>query len=352
MDKRKNLDPERVASFLAESRSADEVIASFKLDKGQIGNIRGLPVPKGTAIFEVTDERGRKFYRAVPQTSPKAVKGRIWDFWQEDPVHPYILVQFPQKLPFKRMKVVPISDVHYGAKSHHKDKFVRYLEWIEHTDEVFAFLNGDITENAIEGSIGSAIYESILNPSEQIWGSPSKGEPGMIDLLRPIAHKILWAQPGNHEARSRKCDIDPLRMICYALNIPYFSEPVLADLLAWGHRFKFYSQHGRSGSGTKGGKINAAARPAEWQEPLHFIIAGHVHDSMATSENRIVRVRKYDGAGHVIERKLAEHVEYIVICPSFYKYFGSYGARFAYEPGSQGMVTCLLYADGEHRISD
>lgn len=352
MSKRNRPDPEKLASFLTESKSADEVIARFSLNKKQAGNIHGLPMPKSVAIFEVADERGMKYYRAVPQVQSKAAKDRDWALWQGDQNLPYILVQFPDGLSLKRMKVVPISDVHYGAKSHLKDKFLRYLKWIEHTDEVYAFLNGDIVENAVEGSIGSAIYDSILNPSEQIWGSRSRGEPGMIELLQPIAHKIFWAQPGNHEARSRKVDIDPLRIICHDLGIPYFNEPVYADVLAWGHRFKFFCQHGRSGSGTKGGKINAASRPAEWQEPLHFVVMGHVHDSMATSQTRIKRLRKYDESGRVIERRLLEWTENIVVCPAFYGYYGSYGARAVYEPGSQGMVTCLLYPDGEYRLSD
>lgn len=352
MSIRKRLDPDKVASFLAESKSQEEVAEKFKLEKKQSECIRGLPVPEGYVIFELMDDCGHKFYRAVLQEKPQIVSRRNWAYWRPNLVEPYIIAQFPEKPALKRMKVVPISDVHYGAKSHFKSKFIEHLRWIEATDEVVAFLNGDMVENAVEGSIGSAIYDSFLTPDEQIYGSVSKGEPGMIELLRPIAHKILWAQPGNHEARSRKCDIDPLKVICAMLDIPFFKEPVYADILAWGQRFTFYCHHGKSGSGTPGGKLNAAAKPAEFQEPMHFIIMGHVHDSMANPVKRFVRKREYDAKGHVTERKIEGRNQYTVICPSFYQYFGSYGSRFAYEPGSEGMVTCLLYPDGMHRVSD
>lgn len=343
----------KLTDFLSTPKSVSEIKALFpRLDSPE--KIRKHGVPDGYGLIEQHDERGAPIFVAVPQSRPPALQERIWTMWRHERIHPWIWIQMPHDLPFKEIKIVPLSDVHYGARAHSYNRFRRYLDWIERTENVFTFLNGDIIENAIDGSVGGAAYESILTPEEQVWGR--HGDPdklGMIELLRPIRHKILWAQPGNHEWRTwKKTNIDPLKIICRELDIPYFSEPIFADVLAWGQRFTFYCHHGTSGSQTKGGKINNARKPAGFQTPVNFIIMGHVHDSMANVETVHIPRRKFDESGKVIEHYLEEAPRYTIICPSFHGYFDSYGARAGYSPGSWGSVSCMLYKEGNYRSSE
>ena len=352
--RKKRIDKKRLARLLEKPQTAAELAKELKIPGLDVEQIRKLTLPSGSAMFEQKNEAGDSVFIVTSQTPIEGVKPRNWAIWNGNPKQPYIWIQFPLNTKIKRLKLVPLSDIHYGAKVHNYEQFERYIKWIARNDDTYAFLNGDIIENAIDGSIGGAVFESIMTPEEQVWGSKTDPKKqGMIELLRPIAHKILWAQPGNHEWRTwKKTSIDPLRIICSELGIPYFNEPIFIDILAFGHRFTLYCQHGSSGSGTKGGKMNAASRPAEFQEAIDFIIMGHVHDSMANPITRIIRRREFDAKGNLINFRLEERAQYTVICPSFHGYFGSYGARAAYAPGSWGAVTCTLFNNGSYRASD
>lgn len=351
--KRPRLDPDRLAKYLAEPRTGEQIANTFKLRNGERKSIAGLPVPDGDRIFEIKDRDEVTHYVCVPQLRDKCGPQRGWAIRYQAEGQPYIQIQFPKDMTLKRIKIVPLSDVHYGAHACSENRFKRYLDYIARTPDVYTFLNGDIMENAIAAAIGGAVYESKLTPSEQVWGRKDGTAPGLIELLQPIAHKILWALPGNHEWRTWKaCNIDPLRIICSELGLPYYDEPIFIDLLAWGHRFTIYSQHGSSGSGTKGGKLNAASKPGEFQEATDFLVMGHVHDSMTNPEDRIVRVREYDDDGNLTGFRLEMRSVYVVICPSFHGYFNSYGARAGYAPGSWGSVALTLYQDGNCRASE
>lgn len=347
-------DPARVAAFLAQPRTAAEIAKELGLSAMDEATVRDFTLPAGTSLFEQRNTLGVSAFAAAAQSVLKTVKPRTWSIWQCPSGDPYIWIQFHNVSTLARLKIVPLSDVHYGSRAHNRKRFGEYVKWIETNKDVYCFLNGDIIENAIDGSIGGAVYESILTPSEQIWGSHDGKEPGMIELLRPIAHKILWAQPGNHEWRTwKKTNLDPLRIICSELDVPYYDEPIFTDVLAWGHRFTFYCQHGTTGSNTKGGKMIAASRPAQFQEAIDYLVMGHVHDSMANPTARIVRVRSYDAEGRIEPGfKLVERPQYTVICPSFHGYFGSYGSRAGYAPGSWGSVSCTLFRDGKYRVSE
>lgn len=356
----KNADQNKLVELLSSPRTAAEISAAFPALSSP-EKVRAATLPDGWKLFEQKNARNEPVFLILRSEEKAGVKPRIWSYWREDfrkapgeTPQPYLWIQMPHDLPTGELRIVPLSDVHYGARAHSRDRFQRYVDWIAKTDNVFAFLNGDIIENALGDSIGGAVYESIMTPEEQLWGSKVlQGEPGIIEILRPIAHKTLWAQPGNHEWRTwKKANIDPLKVICRELGIPYFAEPIFADVLAWGHRFTFYCHHGVSGSQTKGGKMNAARRPAGFQDPIHFIIMGHVHDSMANVETVIERHREYDEHGRVIAHRLVERPRYTIICPSFYGFFDSYGARAGYSPGSWGSVACILYKDGNYRWSE
>jgi hypothetical protein len=165
----------------------------------------------------------------------------------------------------------------------------------------------------------------------------------MVEILSPIAHKILWAIPGNHEDRSRTRDYDPLERLCEQLEVPYSYEPVFVDILWMGNVWSVYDQHGRSGSQTNGGKINAAARPQEMQEFVNFTIMAHVHDGKVDRNERLIRNRT--------DFRIEFKRQYIIICPSFFGYFGSYASKAGYKPGSYGSINFDLFANGDYHAN-
>ncbi len=346
----RNVSQEKLIEFLSEPKTLAQI---GRVTRSAVtpAIVNGFKLPDGFTLFEQFSASGEPVFSVHEQRNVPA--GRQWGLWKAKNHQPYMWAQFPRSFPHNRLQIVPLSDVHYGARAHNLKRFQQYIDWIAANDNVFTFLNGDIIENAIDGSVGGAVYESIMTPEEQIWGSDDEQHAGIINLLRPIAHKILWAQPGNHEWRTwKKTNIDPTRIVCGELKIPYFSEPVYADILAWGHRYTFFCHHGTTGSQTKGGKLNAAARPTEFQEAVDFVVMGHVHDSMANPTTRIVRRRTLDSNGRVTDFALEERAQYVVICPSFHGYFGNYGARAGFAPGSWGSVNCSLFSDGTYRASE
>jgi predicted phosphodiesterase len=346
-------DPNKLAEFLSRPRTIPEIAAELGLKTLNAKKVWSLRLPDQVDLFEQKNELDHSVFVVVGHKPPPELEDPIWRHWLSPQHFPYLWIQLPPDYNHPRVRIIPLSDVHYGAKAHSEKRFREYLSWIASKPDVFVFLNGDILENAIDGSIGGAVYESILTPDEQIYGKRDGSALGMIELLRPIAHKILWAHPGNHEWRTKKkTDIDLVKIICRDLRIPYFDEPIYADVLCWGQRFTFFCHHGKTGSATKGGKMNAASRPGEFQEAVDFMVMGHVHDSMANPITRIVRKREYDENGKLVSFKLLERPQFTVICPSFYDYFNNYSARAGYAPGSWGTVTCTLFEDGTYRASE
>ena len=326
---------ETFESFLSIGRTVGDIAAKLNIDQTEVRKYLEK-VPEGYDLFESINSLHQPIFVFLQKPKKQIqVRERVWKYAKQPDGQPYIWINF-SPLNFTKIKVIPVADAHYGAHEFNREKFVEYLHFIEKNDNVFCVLVGDIFENCNgESNRGISIFGQEITPEQQ--------RQDMLDLLTPIAHKILWAVPGNHENRSRKFDFDPLEYVCHILGIPYFQEPIYADILWNGHLFTFYTQHGRSGSMTEGGKINAAARPLEFQEFIMFTLYAHVHDAKTTRPTRIVRDREHF--------KLILKKQYVIICPAFLDYFGSYASRSALKPGAWGTIACELYGNGDYHAT-
>lgn len=290
----------------------------------------------GYELYETQNNRYEKVYLLFPKVETSLeLQPKIWTHrWAVDPdgqTQPYMMIQLPET-DWSKVKVVPIADVHYGANACMVDKLREYIAWIAQNDNVFCFISGDLFENSHgDSNKGISHYEQNVRPRDQV--------TQMAEMLAPIAHKILWAIPGNHEDRSRTRDYDPLERLCDLLQVPYSYEPIFVDINWMGNVFTFHDQHGRAGGQTKGGKMNAAARPQEMQEWVMFTVMAHVHDGDVSRNTRICRNR--------VDFYLEFKKQYIIVCPSFFGYFGSYASKAGYKPGSYGSINCDLFANGD-----
>lgn len=321
-------DVNKIIKFLSKGRTVEE------LDDHGI-TVEDLSI-EGYELYESQNNRYEKVYLlfAKPDDEIK-LEPKVWHYrWAVDPEgqpQPYLMIQVPDT-GWEKVKVVPIADVHYGAKACMIDKLREYINWIARSENVFCFISGDLFENSHgDSNKGLSHYEQDIRPKDQV--------TQMAELLAPIAHKILWAIPGNHEDRSRTRDYDPLERLCERLEVPYSYEPIFVDLLWRGNVFSFHDQHGRAGGQTKGGKMNAAARPQEMQEHVMFTIMAHVHDGDVSRNTRICRNR--------VDFYLEFKKQYIIVCPSFFGYFGSYASKAGYKPGSYGSINMDLFANGD-----
>lgn len=332
-------------NLLLDGASDKELLARMPALNGDTIKLERHLLKLFPEVFRTRDpQTHERIFRLFPEESSERIQPKIWEHRIQKEAQPWIWIKFPDAVPWKRIEIDPLSDLHIGAKAHNEKRLDKTIERIRKNDNVFAFFNGDIMENALGDSVGGAIYEQTMRPHDQALYT--------IEKFRPIAHKILWAQPGNHEWRSKKhSDIDPLFWICRSLDIPYFDEPIYIDMLWKGNVFTAHAQHGATNSQTPGGKLNAAARPLYYQDFVMFVIMGHVHDKKSDTENRICRERIFAEDGTLKEFRLQQKKQYVVICPSYYGYFGTYAARQGYAPTSFGDVTFELYSNGDYHVT-
>lgn len=344
MSKNNRIKTEEWIKFLSTGRSIQEISKRFDIEIDRVRRkLEGTEKIDGFDIFQQRDERNEKIFLALPEIPKPEIKPRIWTLRRHSH-KPYLWIKFPDKLNFKKIKIIPLSDIHYGEKGHKNALLRRYVQWGAKTDNVFFFLNGDLTANALKDSPGTAIFHQLMSPRKQI--------AGLIEELRPIAHKILWSLPGGHEFRTiARVDLDPSEWICRELDIPYVSGPTYVDILWQGYRFTFFCQHGMKTPQTEGGKINKAIAPLKVQEFVMFEIMGHFHDATTNKVTRICRERKFDESGKPVSFRLAEKKQYVIICPSFFGFFGTYAYHSGYTPASSGNVTCELYPNGDYHAT-
>jgi hypothetical protein len=324
--------PTALIRLLAKGCTESEIVA-----KGF--NLADARKVAGYDLFETRNHDRELVYLLLPHVQKVALKPKVWTYrWAKDTDgshQPYLMIQMPATK-WEKVKLVPLADVHFGSSASMVEKFREYVNYIAMNDNVFGFIGGDLFENSHgDSNHGVSIYEQEIRPKSQV--------EQMVEILSPIAHKLLWAIPGNHEDRSRTRDYDPIERLCEMLDIPYSYEPIFVDLLWKGHVFSFHDQHGKCGGQTQGGKMNAAARPQEMQEHVMFTIMAHVHDGNVSRNSRICRDR--------VNFRLEFRKQYIIICPSFFKYFGSYASKEGYKPGSYGSISLDLFPNGQYHAN-
>lgn len=326
----------RLIDFLSRGRTYPEMERALRFPRAEIEKLL-LPKIGEYDLFRTRNQHMEEVFVYLPTFKDEiVVKEREYKFALQADGQPYIWVQFPDEWNFKKLKIIPYSDLHKGAFSHNRELHLEYVNWIRKTPNVLWFINGDFMELAYgDSNRGVSVYEQEVRPRTQ--------REELARELAPIAHKCLWGQPGGHENRSARMDFDPLEWVCERLGIPYFREPIYADILWRGYLWSFFAQHGTTSATTEGGKLNAAMRPLKFQDFTHFTIYSHVHDATSKRVMRMCRDR--------VNFRLDERKQYIVICPGFLDYLGSYAAKAGMAPGALGNITCEVYPNGDYHAT-
>lgn len=318
--------------FLSKGRTLKEIEAKY----GKSADMLLDHLYEDYILLEQLNEHKEKLYILLPHFDNNLkILPRNWKYHvgisEEGIEQPYILINLPN---FKgNLEIALLFDVHYGHSAHRHDKFLSYIKWIKDTPNVYAIIGGDLMENAIDDGRGMT-YDQDKNPSTQL--------NDMMRLLAPIAHKILFATPGNHEERTfKKTGIDVMKVMAERLNVPYFSGAVIASLVANGHKWTMYAFHGHGNSQTKGGKMNMASKARKFTGTVHFFVSGHVHDRVCESETSIIE--------DPVNCRLNYLQQWTVIAPSFLGWENTYAYRAGYPPPAHGGVAIELDADGGYR---
>lgn len=308
-----------------------EITAALEIDEKKAGELLDKKYPGFRHFKEqnVFQEEVHIFRKESLSLKPK---GRIFTHKWQTESQPYLVFKFPDNS-WKKIVIVPLSDLLVGSEAHDSSKFNEYIDYIRQKENVFAFFNGDIIEPVPKDPSVAREDFNFLEYADNF-----------IRQIEPIAHKILWAQSGEKEEKVwKKFGIDPLRYVCDAYDIPHSHIPLFVDISWLGHLFTFFCFHGRTTAIKAGTKLNAALRPLEFQEHVMFTIMGHAQDSNADEIMRECR----DPARFRIEKKS----EFVVICPSFRDYFKTEAFKKGYPPPASGTISCRLYRDGSYGTS-
>lgn len=330
--KHSKFSPEALIDFLNIGRTMPEITEELGIEKETIEKILFHEFPKEYKLYTQNNAQGDKTYVALKESGGSKMSERIWTFRHQAEGQPYLSITFPDSLDLKKIKILPLADAWFGDNLHDSPRFDEYIQWIAKNKEAFVILNGNILR-PFKIDEEYRFYSTILALKEK---------------LRPIAHKILWALSGGNEEKSARSLYDPLGVLCddlaiEGLPVPHYTEPVYADIHWRGNIFTFFCFPGMTTAQTKGGKINAAIRPTFYQEVVNFTIMGKAMDKMVMTQPRISRNTKHF--------KLEYKGQYVVICPSFKRYFGSAEAKKGYKPPSWGTVSCNLFSDGKCEYS-
>lgn len=322
---------EKFLAFLSRGRTEREINKKF----GEQGKAFLSAKFPGYSLFQTRNQWNEIVYVLLPLPKKELrLQRKRWRYHigsDNGARHPYLMVQLPA---FEgKILIAPLFDVHYGHQAYRHEKFLAYLRWIAENDNVYAIIGGDLMENALDDGRGMS-YDQEKNPTSQINETTT--------LLAPIAHKILAAIPGNHEARTlKRAGVDPMMVIADKLRVPYFDGPVFISISANSYRWLIYAHHGTGNAQTKGGKLNSANRPKVFTNNVHFLLSGHVHDCLAEPEIMI--------SEDPVNCRLVFVKQWTVVAPSFLEWLNSYAYRAEYRPAAGGGVAIELFDNGDYR---
>lgn len=241
---------------------------------------------------------------------------------------PELIVTVPDA--WDTVQLAPLYDVHIGHAKHDAERFARHLRWIRETPNVLTWNGGDLIENASKLSVGSGVYEQNLTPHHQVIA-------GLLRLAG-IAHKMLFALPGNHEDRTDVMGFSLASWMSVLLEVPYFPDYAFATIKWRGNNFRVLAHHGTGAAQTAGGQRMAARKDISWAKPFDLYWTGHLHSPLA---DPLYQTDFDQRTGRMVER-----TGVILISPSYLQYFGTYAAKRRYPPGYLGLSSVILREDG------
>lgn len=244
---------------------------------------------------------------------------------------PELIVTVPDSWP--HIKLSPWYDVHHGHTLHASPMFKRHREWFLREPHVLGWNGGDFFENVVEGSPG--IYSQKSIPNVQFKDS--------VELLTPMAPKLLFAIPGNHEARTmRVSGFDIAEALAERVGLNYFPDYCFCTIKWRGLKFRICAHHGTGAAASPGGQRNAARKDMPWVgADLYW--TGHLHQPIAD----VVYRADYDQSTD----RMVSRSSVVIISPSYLRYFGGYGAAKRLGPGSLGITVATLQPTGNIEVT-
>ena len=241
------------------------------------------------------------------------------------------------------LMIIPISDVHLGAKEHAAREWAAFCDSILKTPYTYITLGGDLINNATKSSV-SNVFDDTMRPREQ--------KKLMVEMLTPIKDRILCAVTGNHERRSTKdVDDDPTYDIMCKLDLEHLYRENIAFIKIrtgdFGGRgtlnptYTLAVTHGAGGGILTGGAVNRNERFGYAVDGLDCLIVGHTHKPFITQPSKIV----IDTHNNRVSVK-----PFKVVSSTSWLGYGGYAAQKMLLPASHAVQTITLSANKKEII--
>lgn len=195
--------------------------------------------------------------------------------------------RFPER---EDITIIPISDVHLGARECMEQEFVAFINSIEKQPNTYVLLLGDLLNNCTRTSV-SDIFEETMRPSE--------AKNMMTEILKPIKDKVIAAVGGNHERRNKDTDDFPVYDIMCRLGIENrYRENIAFVKLQFGEHdhtagvrrptYVLAITHGNGGGALTSGAVLRGERTGYALEGVDMLLFGHTHKPWTSVPARIV----------------------------------------------------------------
>ena len=178
------------------------------------------------------------------------------------------------------VELLVLADYHYADPHSDHDAIKRDIDYVATHENAYCVLAGDLMNCAIKSSV-SDTYGDTLSPMDEL--------TVCMDLLGPIAHKIVGIVGGNHEARHYKTNgVDMTRILARQLGIEdKYSQDTAMVFLRFGgdkgndhhHRpilYTIYLTHGTGGGRKEGGKVQRLVDLSSICDADIYVM-GHTH---------------------------------------------------------------------------
>jgi len=186
-----------------------------------------------------------------------------------------------------------LGDFHVGHGDFLEREARAMVRWIAQRDPATTcvLVTGDMTENVLPSSKGSAFELAIPDPIKQIEAA--------VDILKPIKHLIVAGCDGNHSYRSRIASgHSPDKEIFEKLGL----ERRFLGYSGY-HRIKItdrngrnpvlytvWAEHGSRNANTVEGKVRILRSMMQSHQMADLYAMGHIHTKLAITD-RVIRIQ-------------------------------------------------------------
>jgi UDP-2,3-diacylglucosamine pyrophosphatase LpxH len=247
------------------------------------------------------------------------------------------------KFPNEDITIYPIADVHLGSQECMEQEFIKFINMVKETPNVYLALGGDLIDNGTRNGLTN-VFRATMPPSQQ------KRE--MANILAPVRDKILCAVSGNHERRSGKdVDDDPTYdILCKLDKEEIYRENMAFVKLQFGNTknngafnptYTLVVTHGAGGGQLTSGAVLRGERFGYAVDGMDALIIGHTHKPFITNPGKIV-IDKFNNIVSVKPFK-------VINMTSWLKY-GDYAAQKMLLPSTHSLQTLTLRGNRKEMV--